>query len=120
MQLFQNYGLSRAFKKVTNKSLRDLKCYTDQIDWVLDSRYGSSHLLKPILDKDVSAFLAIGDTEVIQRRWAIENGLSKDASLEDILLSQIEQHNTDILYNLDPLRYDDSFVKRLPGCVKKV
>jgi len=120
MRLFQNYGLARSFKRIADKNLEHLSCFADQIDWVLDSRYGSSHLLKPIVDRQESAFFAIGDNEIIQRRWAIENGLPKGTSLEDILLAQIEHHNADVFYNLDPLRYDDRFVKRMPGCVKKV
>jgi hypothetical protein len=40
-------------------------------------------------------------------------------TLEAILLAQIEQHRTEVFYNLDPVRYPSSFVRRLPGCVRK-
>ena len=36
----------------------------------------------------------------------------------DILLAQIEAHRTEIFYNLDPVRYGNKFVKRLPGSVR--
>jgi hypothetical protein len=35
------------------------------------------------------------------------------------LLAQIEQHRTEVFYNLDPIRYCSKFVAKLPGCVKK-
>jgi hypothetical protein len=85
----------------------------------LDDRFGALHLLKPILDDDAEAFLACGNDEVMQRQWALENGLAAKCSLEDILLAQIEKHRTEILYNLDPVRFPSSFVRRLPGSVRR-
>jgi hypothetical protein len=38
--------------------------------------------------------------------------------LEDILLAQIEHHRAEVFYNLDPMRYPGSFVRKLPGSVK--
>ena len=40
------------------------------------------------------------------------------ATLEDILLAQIEHHRTEVFYNLDPMRYGSKFIHRLPGSVK--
>jgi hypothetical protein len=40
-------------------------------------------------------------------------------ALEDILFTQIEHHRAEVFYNLDPMRYPGSFVRKLPGCVKK-
>ena len=37
---------------------------------------------------------------------------------ENILLAQIEHHRTEVFYNLDPVRYPSSFVRKLPGSVK--
>ena len=39
-------------------------------------------------------------------------------SLKQILLAQIEQHRTEVFYNLDPMSYPSAFVRELPGCVK--
>jgi hypothetical protein len=55
----------------------------------------------------------------LQRHWARENGIPGNPTLEDILLAQIEQHRTEVFYNMDPVRYPSAFVRRLPGCVKK-
>jgi len=85
----------------------------------LDDRFGALHLLKPILDRDPESFLTCGNDEEMQRRWARENGIRGRPPLEDILLAQIEHHRTEIFYNLDPIRYPSSFVRRLPGSVRK-
>jgi hypothetical protein len=34
-------------------------------------------------------------------------------------MAQIEEHRTEVFYNLDPMRYGSAFVRRLPGCVRK-
>ncbi len=84
----------------------------------LNHRYGASHILKPVLDGEDSAFFTNGDDETLQQAWAHENGL-KTRRLDDILLAQIEAHRTEVFYNLDPMRYDGSFLQRLPGHVRR-
>ena len=64
-------------------------------------------------------FFTNGDDNYLQGRWARENGLPDKTTLEEILLAQIEQHRTEVFYNLDPMRYSSDFVRKLPGCVKK-
>jgi hypothetical protein len=51
--------------------------------------------------------------------WAKEQGMPANSSLPDILIAQIEHHRTEVFYNLDPIKYGDSFIRRLPGSVKK-
>ncbi|MFN9451328.1 MAG: glycosyltransferase [Rubrivivax sp.] len=84
----------------------------------LADRFGACHFLEPVLTGEPNAFFANGDHEPSQRRWAFENGLGARASLEEILRSQIEQHRTEVFYNLDPMRYGSSFIRNLPGCVR--
>jgi hypothetical protein len=55
---------------------------------------------------------------VLQRQWASEQGMPGSASLEEILLAQLEHHRTEIFYNLDPMRYQSAFIRRLPACVR--
>ncbi|RWK45654.1 hypothetical protein [Mesorhizobium sp.] len=64
-------------------------------------------------------FFTNGDDERLQRAWAHENGLREDTPLADILLAQIEANRTEVFYNLDPIRFDSAFLKRLPGHVKR-
>ncbi len=55
----------------------------------------------------------------LQQLWAAENGLPKNATKEEILLAQIESHRAEVFYNLDPINFPSSFVKRLPNCVRR-
>jgi hypothetical protein len=72
-----------------------------------------------VLNGDDTAFFTNGDDEVLQRAWAREWGMPAKASLLSILLAQIESHRTEVFYNLDPIRYGNDFVRKLPGCVRK-
>ena len=85
---------------------------------LLQDRYGASHILKPIYESDSSCFFTVCDDPVLQQAWAREHGLRSD-NLTKILLAQIEEHGTEVLYNSDPISFPSSFVKQLPGCVKK-
>lgn len=85
----------------------------------LGDRFGACHFLKPVLDHDPSAFFTNGDDKKLQFQWAREHGMRSDTTPADILLAQIEDHGADVFYNLDPMRYQSDFVKRLPGCVKR-
>lgn len=64
------------------------------------------------------AFFTNGDDIDAQRAWAKEQGMPKRASLEEVLLAQIEHHRTEVFYNMDPMRYGSRFVRKLPGCVR--
>ena len=84
----------------------------------LADRYGSAHHLKPVLERSRDAFFTNGDDQAAQRLWAKENGLKASASLEEILLAQIEHHRTEVFYNSDPMRYGNEFIAQLPGHVR--
>ncbi len=93
--------------------------FKGRLDAFLADRYGAAHFLQPVLTSDPSAFFTNADDDVLQRQWAGENGLPADASLEAILLAQVEHHRTEVFYNMDPMRYGSDFVRKLPGCVRK-
>src|SRR5271156_419759 len=118
MRLLQNSGVPPAYRSRPH-SLRDVATFKEQILRFLDHRYGALHILLPVLDGDDTTFFTNGDDEGLQRTWAREMGLPGKISLEDILLAQIESHRTEIFYNLDPVRYNSDFVRKLPGCVRK-
>ncbi len=94
------------------------KSFAEGAAWFLGTRYGAPHILAPVLAGDPQAFWTNGDDEALQKQWAREHGLRTD-DLQQILLAQIEHHRTDVFYNLDPVRYDSFFVKKLPGSVKR-
>jgi hypothetical protein len=118
MRLFQNSGLTLAYLSRLNTLARDRATFSGRLDTFLNDRYGAPHLLKPVLERDSAAFFTNGDDQVLQRLWASEHGLSPRVSLEDILIAQIEEHSTEVFYNLDPMRYGSTFIRKLPRCVK--
>ena len=119
MRLFQNCGLMPSYVLRLNELAAAARSFEDRHRIFLDDRFGAIHILKPLLDNEACGFLACGNDETMQRQWAEENGISGKSSLADILLAQIEHHRTEIFYNLDPVRFPSSFVRRLPGCVRK-
>jgi Glycosyl transferases group 1 len=118
MRLLQNGGLYPSYLPYLNRLARDAASFAARRRIFLEDRFGALHFLQPVLDGSPEAFFTNGDDEVLQRLWARENGLPVKTSLEDILLAQIEQHRTEIFYNLDPVRYPSGFVRRLPGSVR--
>ncbi len=118
MRLFQNSGIYPNYRPRLDALLGTTTAFADQRDIFLADRFGALHFLKPVLDGDTNAFFTNGDDARLQRAWARENGLRDDAAMTDILLAQIEAHRTEVFYNLDPMRYGNTFLARLPGCVK--
>ncbi len=119
MRLFQNAGTYPAYKKQFNQGCQPNLSFAERRQMYLDDRFNAVHLLSPIISGSKDGFFTNGDDEILQKKWAKENGLRTEASLDEILLAQIEAHKTEVFYNLDPMRYPSSFVSRLPGCVKR-
>jgi len=119
MRLFQNSGLSPTYLHHLNRLGAQATTFDARRRVFLSDRYGALHILQPVLCGQPEAFFTNGDDEVLQNYWASENGMPAGSSLERILLAQIEQHRTEVFYNLDPVRHPNSFVGKLPGCVKK-
>lgn len=118
MRLFQNSGIYPTYLARLDRLANGATTFRDRRNIFLADRYGACHFLKPVQDAESGAFFTNGDDERLQRLWASEQGLSPSTSLEDILLAQIEEHKTEVFYNLDPMRYGSAFVRRLPGCVR--
>jgi hypothetical protein len=119
MRLFQNSGLYPSYLVRLDRLTADASSFEARRRIFLDDRFGALHFLKPVLDGAPEAFFTNGDDEILQRHWTREQGIAGKPTLEAILLAQIEQHRTEIFYNLDPVRYSSSFVRKLPGCVRK-
>lgn len=119
VRLFQNSGIYPAYLAKLDQDAVGAATFQERRDIFLADRYGACHFLKPIQEADSDAFFTNGDDERLQRLWAGERGLPAAISLEDILLAQIEEHRTEVFYNLDPMRYGSDFVRRLPGCVRQ-
>lgn len=121
MRLFQASGVYPTYlSRRRSQGHQVAATFKAQIADYLDDCFGGAHTLEPVLKGDDTAFFTIGNDEVLQRTWAREMGMRTKASLADILLAQIEAHRTEVFYNLDPIRYGNDFVSKLPGCVRKV
>lgn len=119
MRLFQNCGAYRGYLTRLEAIAEAHVAFADKHHAVMADRNNASHYLKPVLDSSPDAFGVVCNAEPLQRAWALENGLTDRTPLSEILLAQIEHHRAEIFYNQEPVRYDSSFVRRLPGCVKK-
>jgi hypothetical protein len=119
MRLFQNSAVYPAYTFRHCHGCQAAPTFQAQSACFLEHRYGALHFLAPVLSGDSTAFFTNGDDELLQRAWAREMGLPAKASLVAILLAQVESHRTEVFYNLDPMRYGNDFVRKLPGCVRK-
>jgi Glycosyl transferases group 1 len=118
MRLFQNSGIYPSYLRQLNRLALGASSFDARRRVFLEDRFGALHLLEPVLAASEDAFFTNGDDEILQKLWAREQGLPGNASLEDILLAQIEHHRTEVFYNMDPMRYPSSFVRKLPGRVR--
>ena len=119
MRIFQNSGLYPAYLPQLGRLTRDCTTFATSRDAFLADRFGACHFLQPVLEGHPEAFFTNGDESNLQRLWAREQGMPANASLSSILLAQIENHRSEVFYNLDPMRYGSDFVRKLPSCVKK-
>lgn len=115
-KVFQNFDVYPQYLKRmhTRLSTQDYKVIWKEL---LDDRFLALHMLHPILNSIEGSF-AVGRDEPSQRSWARESGLSSTVSLDEILLAQIEESGADVFYNLDPLRFDNKFLNKLPSNIK--
>lgn len=119
MRVFQNGGLYPSYHAHLSEVTAGASTFEERLVAFLNDRYCACHILKPVLDRDPQAFFTNADDEESQNMWAREHGLPAGTAADSILLSQIEEHRTDVFYNLDPIRFPTAFVKRLPGSVRK-
>ncbi|MDD1518423.1 glycosyltransferase family protein [Bradyrhizobium sp. DASA03005] len=119
MRIFQNNRYYPALRR----RLRDFTSHRSGFEGMMDAflsfRESAAHVLLPVDQRLECAFFANGTDAEAQRVWAVEHGLSSRTPLSEILRSQIEEHCTEVFYNLDVTSWEADFAKRLPGCVKK-
>ena len=118
MRVFQNAGLYAGYLPRLKRLLAGHHTFDAMVGAFLADRYGAAHLLLPVLARDTGAFFTNADHEDTQRAWAREHGMPAAQTEQAILLAQIEHHRSEVFYNMDPMRFGNDFVARLPGCVK--
>jgi len=114
VRLFQNSGVYATYRARFETIAAGTRTFDERLAVFMADRYAATHHVKPVIEGDESAFFTNVDDEILQHQWAREHGMNARASLEDILLAQIEAHRTEVFYNLDPLRFASAFVRRLP------
>jgi len=119
MRLFQNSGVYPAYMHRLHRLAAGATSFEQRLDTFLADRYNACHTLLPVLQKHPDSFFTNGDDEVLQRLWASENGLPAETTMADILRAQLEHHRAEVFYNMDPMRYGNEFLRKLPGCVRK-
>ena len=121
MKVFQSAGFGSHYIAAFDLRIPPSECasFYGRKNLLLQDRYDATHILKPVYENDSNCFFTVCDDSTLQMLWARENGLQTN-SLTDILLAQIESFKPDVLYQLDPILFPSSFVRRLPSCVKKV
>lgn len=119
MRLFQNSGVYPAYLARLDRLAAGIRTFAGRKAIFLADRYGAAHFLQPVLEDDPSAFFTNADDPTLQALWAREHGLPRRSSADEILLAQIEEHRTEVFYNIDPTRTSPDFITRLPGCVRR-
>ncbi|WP_413458819.1 glycosyltransferase [Herbaspirillum huttiense] len=119
MRIFQNSGVYPAYRKRLASLRKNDSTFKELMSTFMADRYAVAHYLLPVLNEAPDAYFTNGDDEDAQRVWAVENGMSRKATPQQILRAQIEHHRTEVFYNLDPMRYGSDFIRTLPGCVKR-
>tara|TARA_B100000686_G_C16766508_1_gene962182 strand:- start:1000 stop:2109 length:1110 start_codon:yes stop_codon:yes gene_type:complete len=119
MKVFQAHVLGQHYLKYFNKKVNAQinTSFLERKQALLDDRHCSSHILKPMYENDPQSNLVIADDEISQMAWAKEHSL-KTNSLNEILISQVEDFQPDVFYITDPTQFSSAFVKRLPSGVK--
>ena len=118
MRLFQNCRYYPSLRPRFRQLAKGATTFAGHIEAFLGFRQNAAHLLLPVYQRVESAFFTNGDDDEVQRLWASEHGLRSDTSREDILKAQIEEHRTEVFYNMDPTGWRSEFIGSLPGCVK--
>lgn len=120
MRLFQNCRYYPSLRPRLRELARGHSTFAGQVTAFVDFRQNGAHTLLPIDRHAEWAFFTNGDDAEVQKLWAKERGLNAQASLEEILKAQIEEHRADVFYNLDATGWSSDFIQTLPGCVRHV
>jgi Glycosyl transferases group 1 len=118
LRIFQNTSAGRRYGRSLMKLISIETTFARKLAAFHSNAYDAPHTLAPVLAGEEYAFYTHGDSAEVQRAWARENGLSSRATLETILLAQIEAHKAEVFYNLDLDNFDGRFARRLPSSVR--
>jgi len=120
MRVFQFHSFYKPYLEFLDRKYPDAASveYTQRLDIILGHRFQAAHILYPAYTADPDFRFTVTNDPHLQYRWAQEKSFP-ERNFQNILLAQIEEHRAEVVYSLDPIAYDSSFVRRLPGCVKR-
>jgi hypothetical protein len=118
MRIFQNIHLYPLHLDFLAEIDGPNASFNSRIDLILAHGICGTHLLSPIVERSADAFLTSTSDQVLQNRWAAENGLKPGSSSYDILAAQLEHFKPDVFYTQGPSSIPEQLRLRLPGLAK--
>jgi hypothetical protein len=119
MRVLQNVGVYPGYLRRFESRLQAGSGFAGALASFLAGGFEACHVLKGGFESDPQFMLTVGNSGAMQGLWAREYGMPVRSTPEDVLLAQLEEHRAEIFYNLDPARFDDRMLARLPSCVRK-
>ncbi|MEX1221995.1 MAG: glycosyltransferase [Idiomarina sp.] len=78
---------------------------------ILSDGFYQHYILTPPDNSNDEVFFTLWDYRRLQKLWAKENGLSEEATLNDIRIAQIRHFNADVVFDFSPFR-DLEFIEQ--------
>lgn len=118
MRLFQANGTLPAYSQRARSLTPRNASFFERMDVFRRDAYAAVHTLLPALQRQSEAFFTYCNEVDLQRAWAREMGMPDKASLDDILLAQVEEHRPDVFYTTSTMIVSSATARRMPACVK--
>lgn len=95
--------------------------YAEQLAQIMNQRFGWSDVFaRNLIPLGVDAHEIISNAIPLQKAWAQENGLSSDASLSEILWSQLCKLSPEVLFWENPVAVGRRFILRCKTHIKNL
>lgn len=88
--------------------------YEEHRRLLLSDRFYATHILKPAIDFQPTAFFTLWNYPSLQLKWARENGWN-ETNLKKILFAQVEQFKPDVFYTGSPIKFDAREIMNIGG-----
>jgi Glycosyl transferases group 1 len=118
MRIFQNIHLYAEHVAIINAKAKDGATFAERIAILKSEGLNGAHILAPMIENSDNAFLTSTADPSTQRQWALENGLSENASPHEILVAQIEAFKPDVFYTHGTGYFPETVLKRIPSLCK--
>jgi hypothetical protein len=118
MKIFQNAcQLVPGYVSELSRFIRPEDSYKEALDKFIDDKYGINHMLGPVIKQSDEIFYTNLNCKLLQHKWS-KNKDSYLLNLKKIAYHQMEEHKSEIFYDLNPFIDSKNFLKKMPGSVK--